>query len=160
MEPQSPDNLQEKTLKELFQLADKTGDRRYHKLTQKDFADYRQFNDWRYRTGDYECGTTIESQKWVQDHSDRECPICDQRFSQRGGKTIDHKLPRAQYPWLSMNFENLWVICRDCNIQKAEMNWYRYEQYILMNHPDRYESVRLVRPIGLIKGLTRSNSEL
>ena len=110
--------------------------------------------------GEYDNGTTEESQKWVNEHSDRECPICDQRFSQRGGKNIDHKLPRAQYPWLSMNFENLWVICRDCNVEKAEMHWYRYEQYILMNYPDHYESVRLARPIRLIKGLTRSDSKL
>ena len=75
---------------------------------------------------------------------------------QHGGKSIDHKLPRSQYPWLSMEFENLWVICRDCNIEKAEMHWYRYEQHILLTYPDRYENTRRARPIALLKSLANS----
>ena len=45
MEPNLND---EKTLKELFQLADKLGNRRYNRLTQQDFDDYRKFDYWRY----------------------------------------------------------------------------------------------------------------
>jgi 5-methylcytosine-specific restriction endonuclease McrA len=153
MDLPQPEDLQGKTLEELFHLADKLGNRRYNNLTRQDFEDYRKFDYWRYNGGKYECNTTEESKKWVRDHSDRDCPICDQRFSKRGGKTIDHKLPRSQYPWLAMTFENFWVICRECNVEKAEMHWYRYEQHMMINHPDRYENVRIARPIALIKGL-------
>ena len=126
MEPNPND---ERTLEELFQRADELGNKRYNRLTQQDFDDYRKFDYWRYLNGRGECGTTLESKAWVNDHSDRHCPLCEQLFSQHGGKSIDHKLPRSQYPWLSMEFNNLWVICRDCNIEKAEthipsFNWH------------------------------------
>ena len=153
MEPNPND---EKTLKQLFQQADKLGNRRYHRLTQQDFDDYRKFDYWRYFNGQSECGTTLESKAWVNDHSDRHCPLCEQLFSQHGGKSIDHKLPRSQYPWLSMEFENLWVICRDCNIEKAEMHWYRYEQHVLLTYPDRYENARHARPIALLRSLANA----
>jgi 5-methylcytosine-specific restriction endonuclease McrA len=148
------ESLHEKTLKELFQLSNEIGGRRYNRLTQQDFADYRKFDYWRYHSGDYECGTTAESKAWVTAHSDRHCPVCEGLFSKRDGKTIDHKLPRSQYPWLSMTMTNLWVICRECNIEKAEMHWYQYEHYIFVTHPDRYENVRLARPRILLKTLS------
>jgi 5-methylcytosine-specific restriction endonuclease McrA len=155
--PAHPDNLKEKSLKELFQLADKIGGRRYNRLTRQDFEDYRKFDYWRCHNGSYECGTTAESKAWVESHSDRHCPVCEGLFSRREGKTIDHKLPRSQYPWLSITFTNLWVICRECNIEKAEMHWYQYEHYIFVNHPDRYENVRLARPRQLLKTLSASD---
>ena len=148
-----PNPNSEKTLKELFAMADKIGDRRYHKLTPQDLDDYHKFEHWRYIGGRGERGTTLESKAWVNDHSDYHCPLCEGLFSKRGGKNIDHKLPRSQYPWLSMEFENLWVICRDCNLEKAEMHWYRYEQYVLLTYPDRYENVRHARPIALLRSL-------
>ena len=111
--------LENKKLKDLFELANKIGNKRYHKLTQQDFENYRKFDYWRYNNGDYECGTTQESKDWVDDHSDWYCPICGVRYSERGGRTIDHKLPRAQYPWLSMDFNNLWVICKMCGSSGA-----------------------------------------
>ena len=147
----NPNN--EKTLKELFAMADKIGDRRYNRLTPQDLDDYHKFEHWRYVDSRSECGTTLESKAWVKDHSDYHCPLCEHLFSQRGGKNIDHKLPRSQYPWLSMEFNNLWVICRDCNIEKAEMHWYRYEQYVLLTYPDRYENARSARPIALLRSL-------
>ncbi len=157
MEPNiNPESFNEKTLKELFQIANKVGGKRYNRLTQKDFEDYRKFDYWRYQGGDYECGTTDESKAWVNAHSDFHCPICENRFSQRGGKTIDHKLPRSQYPWLSMTSANLWVICRDCNREKAEMHWYQYEHYIFVNTLNYYENVRLARPRNLLKTLSAS----
>jgi 5-methylcytosine-specific restriction endonuclease McrA len=158
MEPKiNPESLNEKTLKELFQLANKIGGKRYNRLTQEDFEDYRKFDYWRYQSGDYECGTTAESKAWVNAHSDSHCPICENRFSQRGGKTIDHKLPRSQYPWLSMTFANLWVICRDCNLEKAEMHWYQYEHHIFVNSSNHYENVRLARPRTLLRTLSASD---
>lgn len=143
----------DKNLEELFALADKVGKKRYHKLTQKDFEDYRAFDHWRYVNGDGECGTTSASKQWVKDNSDWYCPVCGQRFSERDGRTIDHKLPRAQYPWLSLDFRNLWVICRVCNQEKGELHWYEYEHFMLVHHPDRYEDVAFARPRKLLQTL-------
>jgi hypothetical protein len=145
--------LEHKELKELFKLANDIGNKRYHKLTSHDFEDYRKFDYWRYVNGDYECGTTSESKIWVKNNSDRCCPICEELYSGRGGKTIDHKLPRSQYPWLSMEFKNLWVICQACNQEKGEKHWYEYEHYILTHHPDRYLAVKLMRPNHLLQSL-------
>ncbi|NET40288.1 MAG: HNH endonuclease [Cyanothece sp. SIO1E1] len=143
----------DKVLQELFSLADKIGKKRYHKLTRQDFDDYRKFDLWRYVNGDGECGTTPESKQWIKDNSDWNCPVCGVRFADRGGRTIDHKLPRAQYPWLSLDFRNLWVICCLCNQEKGEMHWYEYEHYILIHHPKRYQDVAFARPSKLIQTL-------
>lgn len=143
----------DKTLQQLFSLADKVGKKRYNKLTSQDFEDYRKYDHWRYVNGDGECGTTAKSKQWVRDNSDRDCPVCGQRFSDRDGRSIDHKLPRAQYPWLSLDFRNLWVICRICNKEKGERHWYEYEHYLFLNYPDRYQDVTLFRPRQLLKTL-------
>lgn len=143
----------DQSLEELFRLANKPGNRRYHRLTAADFEDYRKFDCWRYLQGDYECGTTQASRDWVNDHSDWYCPICLQNFTQRGGRTIDHKLPRAQYPWLSLDFRNFWVICQLCNAEKAEMHWYEYEHHMMTRHPQRYAAVKDARPLDLLKTL-------
>jgi len=145
--------LEGKDLEELFKLADKTGKKRYHKLTRQDFVDYKKFDQWRYVNGDSECGTTQESQEWARDHSDWCCPICGDRFSECGGRTIDHKLPRSQYPWLSMNLNNFWVICRACNQEKGEMHWFEYEHYMFTRHPDLFPAIQAARPIQLLKSL-------
>ncbi|MGD1895644.1 MAG: HNH endonuclease [Phormidesmis sp.] len=142
-----------KTLEELFAAADKVGKKRYHRLTQQDFTDYLKFNHWRYVNGDIECGTTQKSKQWARENSERSCPICGRWFADCGGRTIDHKLPRAQYPWLSLDFRNLWVICRDCNQEKGERHWYEYEHYMLINYPDRYRDVAFARPRQLLKTL-------
>lgn len=142
-----------KELKELFKLADEIGKRRYHKLTRQDLEDYKKFDCWRYINGDSECGTTRESKEWARDHSDFHCPVCGDRFSECGGRTIDHKLPRSQYPWLSMAFQNFWVICQACNQEKGEMHWFEYEHYMLIHHPDRLADVQLARPTQLLRSL-------
>jgi HNH endonuclease len=159
MHPEEAD-LSQQDLKTLFKLADQLGKKRYHRLTQEDFEEYRRFDYWRYVCGDYECGTTEESRAWVNDHADRDCPACGAPFLRRGGKTIDHKLPRAQYPWLSMDLANFWVICRTCNQEKAEKHWYEYERYIFKQYPDRYEGIRIARPRQLLKNLTSSSEVL
>ena len=142
-----------KTLQELFKIADKVGRKRYHRLTSQDFEDYRKYDHWRYVNGDGECGTTPKSKQWIKDNSDWNCPVCGQRFGDREGRTIDHKLPRAQYPWLSLDFQNLWVICRVCNQEKGERHWYEYEHYMFIHHPDRYQDVTIFRPRQLLKNL-------
>ncbi|MBF2073911.1 MAG: HNH endonuclease [Synechococcales cyanobacterium C42_A2020_086] len=146
-------NLEDKDLKDLFKLADRIGRQHYHKLTQQDLIDYKAFDRWRYVNGDSECGTTPESQLWAKEHSDAHCPICGTKFSECGGRTIDHKLPRSQYPWLAMEFQNFWVICRACNQEKGEMHWFEYEHYILIHHPDRLADVQLACPTQLLKSL-------
>lgn len=146
-------DLEDKTLKELFELADRIGKKRYHKLTHQDFEDYRKFDRWRYLNGDSECGTTQESKDWIRENSDRHCPICHVRFADCGGRTIDHKLPRSQYPWLSVDFRNFWVICRACNEEKGEMHWFEYEHYVMIRYPDRLSAVQTARPTQLLKSL-------
>lgn len=158
-QPSSPSDSQsagaspEPVLETLFEQADKVGKKRYNRLTSQDFADYRRFDEWRYINGSPECGTTQESKQWVRDNSDWHCPVCDRRFADVGGRTIDHKLPRSQYPWLSLDFRNFWVICRDCNREKGEKHWYEYEHYIFTRHNKRYESIQLFRPRHLLKTL-------
>jgi len=150
-------NLEDKELKDLFKLADKIGNKRYHRLTNQDLEDYHKYDNWRYINGSSDYGITQESRTWVNDNSDGYCPICEERYSVKGGRTIDHRLPRAQYPWLSMDFRNLWVICNTCNQEKGEMNWYEYELYILSQHPDLYLNVRTMRPVPILKTLRSSS---
>lgn len=151
-------DLENKELKDLFKLADKIGSRRYNRLTDQDLNDYLKYNRWRFINGDGECGTTRESKAWVREHSDWYCPICSEKYRDRGGRTIDHKLPRSQYPWLSLEWSNLWVICRTCNREKGEKHWYEYEQYMYHNYPQDYPIVMAARPIKLLKSL-KLNSE-
>lgn len=141
------------SLEKLFKQADKVGKKRYHRLTTADFENYLAYERWRYINGDNECGTTMESRQWVGNHAEQHCPVCNGRFSDGGGPSIDHKLPRAQYPWLSMDFRNLWVICRDCNREKAEKHWYEYEHYMLTHYPERYRDIQFARPTQLLKTL-------
>ncbi|NJN86612.1 MAG: HNH endonuclease [Leptolyngbyaceae cyanobacterium SL_7_1] len=146
-------DLENKDLRELFELADGIGKKQYHRLTRRDFEYYKQFDQWRCINGKGENGSTQESIHWVRDHSDWYCPVCEQRYADRGGRTIDHKLPRAQYPWLALDFRNLWVICRLCNEEKAEMHWYEYEHYMFVHHPDRYSAVKDACPNQLLRSL-------
>lgn len=146
-------NLEDKDLKSLFKLATKIGSKRYHKLTAQDFQDYLKFNHWRYINGDYECGTTLESKAQVRENSARYCPICSENYRDRGGKTVDHKLPRSQYPWLSLEWQNLWVICQACNREKGEKHWYEYEQYMFLNYPHDCPAIKAARPTKLLESL-------
>lgn len=154
-QPQNSNHLDHLNLQELFKLAKEVGGRRYHRLTDENLEDYHKYDHWRYINGNSEChsGSTPESQQWVHDNSGRNCPICDRLYRLENGRSIDHKLPRSQYPWLALDFRNLWVICHECNQEKGEMHWYEYEHYIFINYPDRYQSVRLYRPTELLKSL-------
>lgn len=44
------------------------------------------------------------------------CPTCGELGS---SKTLDHYLPKANYPWLSICPSNLIPACRDCNAEKG-----------------------------------------
>jgi HNH endonuclease len=151
-------NIAEDTdLRSLFKLADQIGNKHYHKLTPQDFQDYLQYNYWRYISGDYECGTTEESRIWVNNNSGLNCPVCTERYAGSKYKTIDHKLPRSHYPWLSMEFDNLWVICNHCNIEKSDMNWFEYEQYIFINYSHQYTQVKFACPMKVLQSLKTLN---
>ncbi len=147
-------NLDGCDLKKLFKLVREIGGKRYNKLTSYDLEKYQEFDRWRYVNGiNLDYGTTEHSKQWVRDNSDHRCPICEDFYPERGGRQIDHKLPRAQYPWLAMDFKNLWVICRFCNEEKGEMHWYEYEHYMLIHHPDLYPNVKAARPSHLLQSL-------
>jgi 5-methylcytosine-specific restriction endonuclease McrA len=146
-------DLEGKGLEELFELANKLGNNRYHRLTSQDLENYKKFDNWRYINGEIKCGTTKESQDWAKENSDWNCPICGDKFSECGGRTIDHKLPRSRYPWLSMDFRNFWVICKACNDEKGEMHWYEYEHYMFVRHSNLWSVIRDARPNQLLKSL-------
>lgn len=152
----SNDELNKLELAELCILIDRIGSKHYHRLTERALESYRHYDGWRYVNAQYELGTTAESRQWVDLNSDRFCPICDNIHQSRGGKSIDRKLPRSQYPWLALEFKNLWVICQECNFEKAEMHWYEYERYILKKYPDRYLHVCAARPSELLTAMRRS----
>ncbi|WP_310481458.1 HNH endonuclease signature motif containing protein [Chamaesiphon sp. VAR_48_metabat_403] len=151
------DRLEKASLRELFKLADQIGNKHYHRLTPQDFQKYLQYNAWRYINGDYECGSTEVSKLWVKNNSSLHCPVCRDKYASCNYKTIDHKLPRSHYPWLSMEFDNLWVICKDCNIEKSDLNWFEYEQYICMNYSHRYATVEAARPWKMLRSLQMQN---
>ena len=52
-----------------------------------------------------------------------------------------------------MNFRNLWVICQECNKEKAEKNCYEYEQYMFNKYPNDYPIVKAARPTKLLNSL-------
>lgn len=143
----------EQSLSELFKTADKIGAKHYHRLTEEDFANYQEFNHWRYIQSNFDTGTTEESKRWVRNNSGYNCPICSVRYSQENYRTIDHKLPRSKYPWLAMNFDNLWVICYECNHEKLDKEWYEYELYIYKNYRHLYRNLRSFRPVKLLSSI-------
>jgi hypothetical protein len=145
---------------QLFNLADKIGNKHYHRLTERDWENYLLYNRWRYIKGDFECGTTQVSKDWVKDNSGVNCPICRRKYDRYNHKTIDHKLPRSHYPWLSIEFDNLWVVCKECNIEKGDLNWFEYERYIAQEYPEQYSNIFKARPIELIKALKIDAVEL
>lgn len=53
------------------------------------------------------------------------CPECNKLINDRNSN-IDHKHPRRYYPWLAWDVNNLWVICKDCNLNKSDKQWDEY----------------------------------
>ncbi|WP_024545480.1 HNH endonuclease signature motif containing protein [Picosynechococcus sp. NKBG15041c] len=146
-------NFLDQSLEEILNLAKKIGSKHYHRLTSEDFEEYCKYNHWRYIGGDGELGVTQESKKWVQENSTFGCPICEEKYHYYNGRNIDHKLPRSKYPWLSMDFRNLWVICSRCNREKLDMDWFEYELYILKNRSSLYSNIAFYRPRVLLEEL-------
>lgn len=47
---------------------------------------------------------------------------CMKCGSQKGQMHVDHIKPRSRFPDLEMDFNNLQVLCRSCNIEKSNLN--------------------------------------
>jgi 5-methylcytosine-specific restriction endonuclease McrA len=55
----------------------------------------------------------------------RKCMKCDRVD---GEMHIDHIKPRSKFPELSLTFENLQVLCRDCNLEKMHYHSTDYRE--------------------------------
>lgn len=47
----------------------------------------------------------------------RKCMLCG---TEKGEMNVDHIKPRSKYPNLVFEFNNLQVLCRDCNVGKSD----------------------------------------
>ncbi|WP_228016415.1 HNH endonuclease [Leptolyngbya ectocarpi] len=75
------------------------------------------------------------------------CPECNQFLTDQNC-TIDHKLPRSKYPWLSWNEANLWLLCRSCNIKKSDQDWAIYIEAVKISRGQAaYERVTKYKPL-------------
>lgn len=41
---------------------------------------------------------------------------------------VDHIKPRSKFPYLSLTFENLQVLCKDCNFDKSNLHEEDYRE--------------------------------
>jgi len=89
----------------------------YHKLTRDDV--YALYSNW---------ASSTEGRQWklkqIKQCGNR-CPECNKVINENNS-TIDHKHPRAKYPWLAWNISNLWVLCKQCNKNKSDKKWEEY----------------------------------
>ncbi len=64
----------------------------------------------------------FRSQKWLElryrvfKTYPKICMCCG---TDQGKMHVDHIKPRSKYPWLALEFENLQVLCADCNLGKS-----------------------------------------
>lgn len=63
--------------------------------------------------------------------SEKYCPYCN--YPTREVKQIDHYLPKAKFPSLSIVINNLVPICKDCNEIKGE--YYSFDKESQLIHP-------------------------
>ena len=67
----------------------------------------------------------LQSWEWTElrykvlDHYGRECMSCGATKDEGAVMCVDHIKPRAKYPELKLVFENLQVLCHDCNKGKG-----------------------------------------
>lgn len=62
----------------------------------------------------------------VIERDGRVCAECGQRIRKSSDITVDHIKPRSKYPELSLEMENLRVLCRSCNSKKGDRE---YEEF-------------------------------
>lgn len=54
----------------------------------------------------------------------RNCAQCNRYIQRDEDLTVDHVKPRSLYPHLSLNEDNLQVLCRRCNSRKGNREYY------------------------------------
>ncbi|MGJ3245063.1 MAG: HNH endonuclease [Elainellaceae cyanobacterium] len=90
-----------------------------------------------------------QGKQWKEEflkHCEYRCPECNRRLTEFN-ITIDHKLPRRKYPWLTWDVSNFWILCRDCNKSKGQMDWSKYvERVRRVRGEDAYERVKRYSP--------------
>jgi len=67
----------------------------------------------------------------------RKCMACSKT---EGQMHVDHIKPRSRYPELELNFDNLQVLCRDCNMGKSawdETDWREMREIVPLSPKDR-----------------------
>ncbi len=64
--------------------------------------------------------------KQVIKQKGRVCAECGRRIRKDGDITVDHIKPRSKYPDLSLEIENLRVLCRPCNSKKGSREFEEY----------------------------------
>jgi 5-methylcytosine-specific restriction endonuclease McrA len=85
------------------------------KAKQKSIKEYRQRRKQR--------GSFYDEPRWLQlrydvlKHYGRVCMLCRETSGQMH---VDHIIPRSKRPDLEFDFNNLQVLCRDCNIGKSD----------------------------------------
>jgi 5-methylcytosine-specific restriction endonuclease McrA len=94
----------------------------FHRMAREAYQFARaEYADPRYEAfRDSDAGKAWKQRKLVE--CNHRCPICTRLINDRNSN-IDHKHPRRYYPWLAWDIDNLWVICRTCNEDKADLLW-------------------------------------
>lgn len=64
----------------------------------------------------YVSGPWINLRREVIEHFGRRCMKCN---TAAGAIQVDHIKPRFYYPKLALDFNNMQVLCRDCNQEKG-----------------------------------------
>lgn len=58
----------------------------------------------------------------------RQCMLCETRF---GEMHVDHIKPRSKYPRLELEFNNLQVLCKKCNLDKSNLHEIDFREFRL-----------------------------
>jgi 5-methylcytosine-specific restriction endonuclease McrA len=75
----------------------------------------------------------------------RKCMLCDVVDTEIH---VDHIKPRSLYPFLSLTFSNLQVLCRDCNMKKSNYHSEDYREDAISRKLDA-EAVYNARMAGI-----------
>lgn len=57
------------------------------------------------------------------------CQCCGQRPTKDNPLHVDHIKPRSKWPWLSLDPDNLQVLCADCNLGKSNTDCIDWREY-------------------------------
>ena len=71
----------------------------------------------------YSCEAWLKTRNYVIAKYGKICMKCGTSKKQIH---VDHILPRSKYPSLELEFDNLQVLCKDCNIEKSNKDYTDY----------------------------------